>query len=135
MKYVVEVALDSNFLMLPMVGRINLTSELDRLLTVSYRLVVPRCVVEELNRLASQGTPLEKRRARFALRLLDGLRAEVVEVPRGASVDETIAQGALSHGWVVATNDAKLRLKLRSCGVPVIYLRGGKRLILEGKLG
>lgn len=132
---VVEVALDSNFLMLPMVKRINLSSELNRLLSLSYRLVVPRCVVEELSALATSGAPAERRRARFALELLGELGAEVVEAPGGRTVDDAIALGASAHGWVVATNDSKLRSRLRKLGVPVIYLRGGKKLVLEGELG
>lgn len=133
-KHAVKVVLDSNFLMLPMVRRINLASELDRLLTVNYELIVPRCVVEELNALANRGSPIERRRARFALKLLSELKAEVVDIPCGAGVDNAILQGASTRGWVVATNDAELRSKLRGRGVPVIYLRGGKKLVLEGQL-
>ena len=134
MKRSIEVALDSNFLMLPMVKRINLLSELDRLLSAKYRLIVPRCVVDELERLASHGKPLERRRARFALKLLEEWRAEVVEVPCSAGVDEALARGAMSQGWIVATNDAELRSKLREQGTPVVYLRGGKKLALEGEV-
>ncbi|MEM4699463.1 MAG: hypothetical protein QXT74_00755 [Candidatus Nezhaarchaeales archaeon] len=134
MRRTVKVALDSNFLILPMVRRINLASELNRLLAVNYELIVPRCVVEELSSLADRGSPAERRRARFALRLIDELKAEVVDTPRGAGVDDAILQGASACGWVVATNDAKLRSRLKERGVPVIYLRGGKRLVLEGRL-
>jgi rRNA-processing protein FCF1 len=134
MRRPVEVAVDANFLMLPMVKRINLVSELDRLLTVRYRLVVPRCVVEELERLEAQGRLLERRRARFALSFIKGLGMEVVDSPPSRGVDEALAQGALSHRWVVATNDRGLKSKLRRLGVPVICLRGGKKLALEGDL-
>ena len=135
MKRVVEVVVDSNFLMLPMVRRINLRDELDRLLNVNYRLVAPRAVIEELNRLTSQGRPIEKRRARFALNLMRTWGVEVVESPSCVRVDDAILECALKRGCVVATNDVELKSRLRKLGVPVVYLRGGKRLALEGELG
>ena len=127
--------MDSNFLMLPMVRRINLRDELDRLLNVNYRLVAPRAVVEELEGLASRGRPIEKRRARFALNLMHSWGVEVVESPRCVKVDDAILECALKRGCVVATNDAELKSRLRRLGVAVVYLRGGKRLALEGELG
>jgi len=133
-KKLVKVALDSNFLMLPTVKRINLISELDRLINFNYKLITPSCVVDELKRLVDHGKPLERRRARFALKLLEELGVEVEGEPSFKAVDEALLQGALHHGWLVATNDSELRRKLRDRGVPVIYLRGGKKLVMEGEV-
>jgi len=128
------VLLDSNFLMLPSVKRINVLSELDRVLGRSYKLLTINHVVEELERLASLGRPSERRRAKLALMLMKEWNVEVVGVPLQAKVDDAIAEASSKRGWVVATNDRELRRRLKELGVPTVYLRGGKRLTLEGEV-
>jgi len=130
----VEVLLDSSFLMLPSVKRINLLSELDRVLNRGYKLVTLPNVVRELEKLASQGDPGVRRRAKLALELLRGLNVEVLDIKIEGGTDKAIVESSKGRRWVVATVDRELRAKLRRMGVPTIYLRGEKRLELEGEV-
>ncbi|RLF16647.1 MAG: 30S processome protein Utp24 [Thermoprotei archaeon] len=134
MKPKVEVLLDSSFLMLPSVKRINLLSELDRVLNRGYKLVTLPNVVRELEKLASQGDPGVRRRAKLALELLRGLNVEVLDIKIEGGTDKAIVESSKGRRWVVATVDRELRAKLRRMGVPTIYLRGEKRLELEGEV-
>lgn len=129
----VEILLDSSFLMLPSVKRINLASELDRLVSSAYRLVTLTNVVRELEKLASQGSPGERRRARLALELMRTLGVEVVDLGIEGGADRAIVEASRARRWIVATMDRELRAKLRELGVPTIYLRGEKRLEMEGE--
>lgn len=123
-----RVIADTSFLMIPGLYGVDIMGELDRLLERRYKLVVPRPVVKELERLAESGKPRERLAARLGLALLK--RVEIINM-RGAA-DPSILKLA-GKGHVVGTTDAALRKRLRRRGVPVVYLRQRSHLALEGE--
>ncbi|NYT04233.1 MAG: hypothetical protein GKC00_05940, partial [Candidatus Methanofastidiosa archaeon] len=48
------------------------------------------------------------------------------------SVDRSILEYAKNNKCIVATNDMKLKSDLRKIQIPVIFLKKGVRLALEG---
>jgi len=124
------VILDSNFLFLPIQFGIDIFEAIPDLLCRRVRLVLPSPVYEEVERVARRMRGPEK----LALEL--ARRCEIVEVERepGESVDDLIVRLAAEWKCPVATNDARLRRRLRGLGVPVIYLRGLGKLDLDGSL-
>jgi len=129
---VITVLLDSNFLFVPLHQGIDVFEELDRLLEGRVRCVVTRPVVDELERLERDSGPSLRKEARFAISLTE--RCEVLDegLLPCETVDDSILRAAKEHGYVVATNDAELRRRLRRNGVAVVYVRQGSQLALEG---
>lgn len=127
----IYILLDSSFLTLPFVKKMNLQNELDRVLGRGYKLVTISPVLRELQGLALSNRPSQRRKAVLALKLIERLGVEVLEVPLEAKVDNSIVKVATAKKWLVATNDRELRRKLREEGIPTVYLRARKHLAID----
>jgi len=128
-----KVLVDSNFLFLPVNRGIDIFSEVERLLNSKVEFIVLTPVLDEIKKIAfkTRKTKLKKN-AMFALNLSEKL-PKMDFKGYGKTVDDCLVEAALKHGFIVATGDMKLRKKLRSLGVSVIYPRkDGKYLVLEG---
>ncbi|MCE7742467.1 MAG: PIN domain-containing protein [Candidatus Heimdallarchaeota archaeon] len=124
------IILDSSMLMLPLEKRINLSSEIERIITQSYEIVVPKIVINELTELLRSSSSVTTRKANFALNLAQNY--SILESQEKIHTDEEILRLALEHKAIVATNDRELRLTLREKGIAVISLHGKNRLSLFG---
>ncbi|MEM2212111.1 MAG: hypothetical protein QXQ28_03540 [Candidatus Nezhaarchaeales archaeon] len=125
------VIFDTNVLILPLSRSLNVFEGVREAIGTNYKPVVLSVILDELKLMASTGSLTQRRRAKFALEL--ARKCDVVEVERrmGEAVDDVILRVAASNRWAVATNDRELRKKLREKGIPVLFLRAGKRLVLE----
>ncbi len=123
-----RVLFDANALMMPLEQGVDLFSEV-QVLVGAFDPVVPTEVRAELAGIAR----MHGRRgaaARFGL----SLAARCTEEPLGGTertVDAGIARYALDHDCLVATSDRALRQVLLRDGIPVIALRGPRRITLE----
>lgn len=127
-----KVILDSNALFVPFQFKIDLISELDDLLKRRYELILLSPVKQELEALASKGSPKMRKMASSALKLAEKCTGVELKVPETALVDDAIIEAAEDFGAVVFTNDRQLRRRLRDISVPVIYLRQKSRLAIDG---
>lgn len=127
-----KILVDSNFLFLPINRGINIFNEVERLLNSKVEFIVLTSVFDEIKKIISKTKKIKIRKdAIFALSLSKKLKK--MDFKDGKTVDDCLVEAALKHGFIVATSDMKLRKKLRSLGVPVIYPRkDGKYLVLEG---
>ena len=126
-----RVILDTNFLFLPLTRRLDVFSEIERLLSGRVQFIVLKPVRKELERLSSKSYELG-RKASFALRFLEKCEEVPVELDGMETVDEAIVRIAKENRDIVATSDMALRKKLRDINVPVIYVRNCSKLELEG---
>lgn len=126
------VIIDSNFFFIPIKFRVDIFKEIQRLLEGRARYVVPSPVLGELQLIRQEAKPSIRRQAAFALKLAE--RCERIEeaLREGETVDDLIIRLAESWGCPVATNDAKLRKRLKERSIPVIYLREKSHLELDG---
>lgn len=125
-----QVIVDTSFLMIPGLFGVDVMGELDRLLDRRYKLVIPQPVARELKQLAAKGKPDERSAARVGLALLS--RGEVIK--SDGQADAEIVRLSGRGDCAVGTTDAALRRELRRRGVPVIYLRQGSHLAIDGKI-
>lgn len=127
-----RVIVDSNFLMIPFEAGLDVFEELEKILSVKVEPVLLPPVAEELERIAFKGKPKTRRLASSALKLVE--RCVRLEYDRraGESVDDYLVRVARETGFPVATADLELKGRLRREGIPVIYLRGGRKLEFEG---
>jgi rRNA-processing protein FCF1 len=101
--------------------------ELARLLN-AYEIVVPAAVIKELKMLSTRGTGEKPRQANAAL--IYAQRYKTIET-QATHADEAVVEAAKIVQGIVFTNDTVLRHRLREGGVPVLLLRGRKKLALE----
>ncbi len=129
-----EVIIDTNFLTVPSQFNVDIFSEAERLLDGRLQFVVLAGSLEEVEKKLQQATKVkEKRKFRMAREL--ATRCEIVEPDKRIAsqpVDDQILEYATSVSGVIATNDRALRQRAIRNNIPVIYLRGKKRLSLEG---
>ncbi len=134
-KVVILVVVDTNFLTVPYQFNVDIFSESNLILEQRVDFVILSSVLKELNNLAETAKGNDRRAFRVALELAENCR--VVDVQGPASelpVDDQLIEHAAQKGGVLATNDKDLRARARSRGIPVLLLRGKKRLVLEGVL-
>ena len=123
------VILDSSALLMFFEFSVDWEKELARLLD-AYEIVVPGAVIQELTILSTRGRIGEKQRNAKAA-LTYALRYEVVQT-QATHADDAIVEAAKKVQGIVFTNDAGLRRRLRNEDIPVLLLRGRKKLILDG---
>lgn len=129
-----KVILDSNFLFIPAKFQIDVFEDLAKLLNQRFEPVLLSSIYQELKTMAEKGAPSRRRQASLALKLAEKCKKIDVEKHLEETNDDVILRIATLWKSPVATNDRKLRRKLRARAIPVIYLRSKNRLELEGAL-
>ena len=127
-----KVILDSNALFVPFQFRIDIFSELERLLNRRFELVLLSAVKRELELLAENVAPKMRRNVCCALKFAERFRLVEVAASVSALTDDVIFEVAREWNAVVFTNDKLLRRRLRDISVPVIYVRQNSRLEIDG---
>ncbi len=128
------VIVDTNFLMLPAQFGIDIFTQVDEAVDRKTEFIVLDSVVAEVERKVSKATgSKEKRLLRVTTELMK--RCRVVEVEddlAGMPVDDQVLEYAKKVSGVIATNDKELRAKARKFEIPLLILRGRKRVVVEG---
>jgi len=128
----VKVIFDSNFFFIPSQFQLDIFEELTNLLNQRFDPILLSPTQKELQRLAKESSPKTRKQASLALKLAEKCRVVHVEKGLKETHDDVIVRVAAEWKCPVATNDRELRKRLRSLGVPVIFLRQRHRLELEG---
>ena len=115
------VVLDTNALLMPFELRINLDYAVRELIG-DVQFVIPGPLIGELKHLNHK----------YAKAALDLARKYQI-IPTEKTGDASVIELALLKKAFVLTNDKELKTKLRKQGVPLIYLRSGTHLIVEGR--
>ncbi len=122
----VNVVLDTNFFIDMFRFKIGF-DEIENVVRAPCNFIMVHQSIDELRR-------LETKYARVGLNFIDTGKIVLVDAP-GTTADDAITHLASSSkrkgndkGFVFATNDAKLRKKIKGLGARVIYLRARKHL-------
>jgi len=121
------VVLDTNALMMPYQFGINIEKELNRLLGIC-RIIVPRTVVEEMEKLAEEGGEVG-RAAKLGLSIIRKRGVRLVETENKG--DDGVLETAIKMDAAILTNDKELKKKAKELRLPIIYLREGCKLEME----
>jgi uncharacterized protein len=133
-KQPLKVISDSNALFVPLQFKIDIFTELSRVLNRNFELILLSPVKRELETLAEKSGPKTRKDALFALSIAE--KCTYVKVPESPKelIDDAIARIAKKWNAPVFTNDKVLRKKLRDISVPVIYVREKSRLDIDGMI-
>jgi len=121
------VVADTNFLLAPFQFRFNLEYELERVLG-GYKIVIPKRVLNELKSLAGMRTR-DSIAARNVLEMIKKKGLEIVDFNKNKADDEII-EAAKAFNGIVATNDRELRARALKEGIPCLFVREKKYLVL-----
>ncbi|MHA1771105.1 MAG: PIN domain-containing protein [Candidatus Thorarchaeota archaeon] len=130
----VIVIVDTNFLAAPVQAGIDIFKETERILERKIEFQILKSVAEETNR---RFTRPRDNKERVAFNVAKSLmeRCNIIKVPEEflpLPVDDQIIAYAQQVQGIIATNDRKLRHRARQVKVPVLFLRGKKKLELDG---
>ncbi len=128
----IQILLDTNFLMVPIRFGVDYQAEIERIIEASFILVTTPAVVDELKQLKKSVKIGEQKEINFALNLAEKIIIIDEILAPGEKVDDQLIRIAQREGCVVATTDSELRRRLRRAGLPVIYLRQTRHLVIEG---
>ena len=125
------VILDTNALLMPFQFKLNLESELDRLLG-SYSIIIPSVVIDELEKLSKSNSY-----ARSALQLAK--KYEILELENTLippkklehNIDFAIVALAKKLDAIVLTNDKILRANLRKENLKTVFLKSSTHLEID----
>ena len=123
-----KVLLDTNFIMSPGKFKVDIYSEIRRILDAPYELYVLDKSLAELDAIISRQKGREKAAARLAKAILKAKKPKTLKTTSKEYVDSIILG---LRGYIVATNDKELRLNLKKNGVRTITLRQRNHLILD----
>ena len=131
-----QVILDTNFLAVPAQFGVDIFSEIERVLERRVEFVLLESTVREIDLKGGLGAgKTDAKVFRIAKDLIQ--RCTVVKVPEASTampVDDQLLEYAISVKGALATNDRELRMRARKRKVPVLLLRGKKRVALEGSV-
>lgn len=127
-----KVILDSNALYVPLAFRIDIFEETKRLLNRNVEFILLSPVKQELELLATKGSPKNRREATYALKFAERCKFVAIDNPEKMSTDDVIVKISKAWGSPVFTNDRQLRKRLKDISVPVIYVRQKSRLDIDG---
>lgn len=119
----VQIILDTNFLMIPAQFSIDIFSEIDRLVNEKYELCIMDKSIEELDRTAKNAEKGKDKQAAM-LGIAFVAAKKIKHLNSGDKyVDEAILELAERGKHIVATQDMELKRLLKEKGVSVITMR------------
>jgi len=121
-----KILLDTNFLLIPAQFKIDIFSEIDKLMLEKYQLFALDKVIEELKSIQKNSKQSLKNRnaAKLALQLVKAKKVNIIKTKEDKPVDDIIT--ALK-GYIIATQDIALK---RRVNAKIITLRAKKKLII-----
>ncbi|MEK6963045.1 MAG: PIN domain-containing protein [Nanoarchaeota archaeon] len=120
------VILDTNFLLIPELYRVDVFEKIKELMNEPYELYIMDKTIDELNKIVASAKTKDKEAAKLALQLVKqkGLKS----LPCSSTVDECILNGPVDYA---ATQDRDLKRALKAKGVKIITLRQKHYLKVE----
>ena len=123
-----KVLLDTNFILIPAKFKVDIYEEIKRLMNEPYELYVLDKSLKELENIIKTQKGKEKVIARLGKAILLSKKPKTLKTTSKDYVDKVILG---LRGYIVATNDKELRLKLKKEGVRTILLRQKNHLIID----
>ena len=125
-----QVILDTNFLLIPYQFKVDIFSEIDRILETKYKICILDKTIQELNNLVEKIKGKNKKAAQLALKLIEHKKPEIIKSEIDY-VDKAILKIVNKKTHIVATQDKELKKALQAKGIPIIVLRQKRYLQLK----
>ena len=121
-----NIILDTNFLLIPGQFKLDIFSEISRLIPNPELFVLDK-TIDELNKIIkSKQKPADKQAAKLALQLIKAKHINIIKTGQG-KVDDILAT---KTDYIIATQDTNLKKKLKNKKIKTIILRQKKFLAI-----
>ncbi len=130
-----KILLDTNFCMIPFQFKVDIFTEIKRIVDGNYVVCVLDKTIDELNELVKIGKGKNKINAKLALQLLNKKKVKIIKTKSEKYVDDLIVD-LVGDDWIVCTQDIGLRKRLKiknnkeKKNVKIIIMRQKKYLII-----
>ena len=118
-----KIILDTDFLIYAIKNKIDIKTELKRILDINFTINILDQTLNEL-----KNKPLEK----LVKQILKAKKIKIIKTKKDAKVDELIFKQ--KPPFIVATQDKKLKEKLKKAKIPIITIRQKKYFKLQNVL-
>ena len=125
-----RIIIDTNFLLIPAQFKVDIFTEINRIMQEPYELCIVDKTIDELNSIKTKASGRDKRAADLALQLLKAKKIKHLKTEKNLNTDKLIVKLAKSPDCVVATQDVALKRVLKQNKVKLIVLRQKKHLEL-----
>ena len=124
-----KIILDTNFILIPFSEKVDIFSEIDRIVEDSYKLFILDKTKEELESIIKNQRGKDRDAARFAKKYIPKL--SVIETDSELDVDSLLVALAEEEGTIIATQDKDLKRKIKKLGKKVMVLRQKSHLAIR----
>lgn len=116
--------------MVPYTNRVDIFSEIERLVAERYEITTTSSVKKELEKIAAESKGADKTAANVGLQLMEQKKVKVLRGKEDLGADEELVGLAKEdrNQTVICTNDKELKRKIQRIGARIISLRGGSHL-------
>ena len=126
-----KIVLDTNFLLIPARFKVDIFSELRRVLDVNYSLCIPDLCLAELRKI-SAGKGKAAREAKLGLQLVRQKGISILKTGRKGHTDDVILELAEKERFITATQDLRFAKRLSYKGLSVIFFTNKGSLEFSG---
>ena len=125
-----KVIVDTNFLLIPGQFKVDIFSEIKRIMDDSYELCIVKQTLMELNKLVIEGKVVDRFAAKLAIVLIRQKDLKILRsfIQRKSADDAIVAIS--DKNTLVATQDKALRTRVRGKGGKIIGMRQKKYLVV-----
>jgi hypothetical protein len=124
-----QIIIDTNFLLIPAQFRVDIFSEIDRLMYEPYELCILEGTIDELNKIQEKQSGKDKKAAALALKLIASKKVKHLKTEKNLNIDKLIVEQAKNPDSIIATQDMALKRVLKRNNAHLIILR--KKQYLE----
>jgi hypothetical protein len=124
-----KILLDTNFLLIPLQFKIDIFSEIDRIMLEKYKLYTLDKIIDELKSIQEnpEQSRKNKKAAKLALQLMKAKKIDILKTKKDKPADNIIAD---LKDYIIATQDIALKRRLKAKKIRIITLRAKKKLIM-----
>jgi hypothetical protein len=120
-----KILIDTNFLLIPAQFKVDIFTEIDRIIDESYKLYILDKSIDELDTIIENQKGKNKEAALLAKKLIQAHKLNIVKTDTEKYPDDIITDE--QDQYLIATQDINLKKRLKK---PIITLRQKKYLIL-----
>ncbi len=127
-----KIILDTNFLLIPALFKVDIFEEIKRICDFQYELCVLDKTLDELEKvIQTTKKGKDKEAAKLAMGLIKSKHINIIETESIKNVDDLILDLLNQGDYIVATQDKALKDKIRAKNAQIIVLRQKNHLKLE----
>lgn len=126
-----KIILDTNFLLIPGKFKVDIFSEIDKVVHFNYGLFVVSATITELRKLSSSKElgSNDRQNAKMALDMIERKKIKIIDCEEDYADDAIVKVS--DEDTIVATADTELKHRLVEKKVPILALKQRKYLILQ----